>query len=197
MFFWGPSYWRFIHFFAVNNIGRDLLKKFYVHIPCEKCRDNWEDPDLTEDLVEWSIRMHNKVNKELGKYAGWDRTDFDISHKPTCDICDKKEYYFGFPWTFIHEVARNDAPYAVDFLQAFNAQYPCPTHQGKLLSDPPLEGETPIEWTARNHERLEPGFARYWVKPDGISADCIDCDANKNDETTIEETTTTTEEIAI
>jgi hypothetical protein len=84
---WGSSGWKFIHYTALGypNEPNDIQKKqyysFFINIgnilPCEKCRNNYikhfQDFPLEKSLedkrslFEWTINIHNEVNKELGK----------------------------------------------------------------------------------------------------------------------------------
>lgn len=157
--FYGPSYWRFIHFFALHNVGRDLIKQVVTFLP-EEYKGEWEDPLDNEDLITWSLRLHNKVNAKLGKYAGWDTTDFAIAHKPECDFYVNKEFVFLFPWGFIHSVAKTMDPDALDFLKAFNTVYPSASTQGQFFTDEPGDEETVYDWTLRHHRRMNVAYGR-------------------------------------
>jgi hypothetical protein len=85
---WGPHGWRFFHYitlgYPINPSDKDIkiYKKFFKSIgdilPCSICRNNYKDhikqfPLTTnimndrEELIKWGIKMHNLVNKELGK----------------------------------------------------------------------------------------------------------------------------------
>jgi hypothetical protein len=150
---YGPSVWRFLHYFALHNIGRDFLPQVVTFLP-EEWRTEWEDPREDEDLISWSLRLHNKLNGKLGKYAGWDSTDFTIAHKPECDFCEDKEFIFLFPWAFLHAVAKSMDPTAQSFLQQFNALYPDERSRGKFFTDEPGEEETVYDWTIRHHRRM-------------------------------------------
>lgn len=160
--FWGAPYWRFIHYFSLHD-KRDLVLQIKNFIPCDECKSEWYDPTLDQSLIDWSREFHNKVNKKLGRYDKWDARDLSISHKPTCDICDEKEYIHRFPWGFIHEVAK--LPNAVDFLKEFNATYPCEKHRGTFL-DEPQPGEFPLDWTVRNHQKTDPSFSLPVINTD-------------------------------
>jgi hypothetical protein len=153
--YWGPSYWRFIHYFAMYE-ERDLVTQIKNFIPCETCKTEWYDPAPTEKLLDWSRELHNKVNMKLGKYANWDARDLSITHKPHCDICEKQEFIHRFPWDFIHEVAKQ--PNSMEFLKEFNAKYPCEIHRATFLDEPQLDEKT-FPWTIRNHQRLDPAFS--------------------------------------
>lgn len=84
---WGQYLWKSIHFIALgypdNPSEQELqaYKYFYSNlwqvIPCLKCANNYKrhleelpiDDFLTskKDLFEWTVNLHNIVNKELGK----------------------------------------------------------------------------------------------------------------------------------
>ena len=84
---WGPNAWSFIHYVALtypeNPTGEDKenYKMFYDNLknvlPCQKCAINYKkhledipiDPALvgSRELFQWTIDIHNEVNKELGK----------------------------------------------------------------------------------------------------------------------------------
>lgn len=85
---WGPHGWKFIHFVAMayprypTEQQKIQYKSFFLSlanvIPCTLCANNYkehiEQYPLTdkvlqnnESLVEWTILMHNLVNKENGK----------------------------------------------------------------------------------------------------------------------------------
>ena len=87
---WGPKMWDALHFIALGYpanptiIDRDNYKTFFVMfgqvIPCIKCSVNYKmhlqelpiDPYLRDgsSLFEWTVKLHNIVNKENGK-AEW------------------------------------------------------------------------------------------------------------------------------
>jgi Erv1 / Alr family len=131
---WGPAYWRFIHYFALNNKDRELFSQLPSFIPCAECKNDWEDPQDGDDLVQWSLKLHNKINKKLGKWDKWDLTDYNIAHKNTCDYCNRQEYIHFFPWMFIHTVAEvGPDTLALEFLQTFNSKYPCEVCHNNFL----------------------------------------------------------------
>ena len=84
----GPKLWKNIHNVALleypENPSDDdktyymnYYKDFWKVIPCLKCsvnyRKNWEELPITsylesrKSLFEWTVLLHNTVNKELGK----------------------------------------------------------------------------------------------------------------------------------
>lgn len=84
---WGSHMWYTIHFIALgypneaSSIDKKNYKNFYINlpniIPCEECAkhlvtnlnkypiDNYLDSK--ERLFEWTVLLHNEVNKMLGK----------------------------------------------------------------------------------------------------------------------------------
>jgi len=163
---WGPSYWRFIHYFAMYE-QRDLVTQIKHLIPCEHCKSEWYDPEPSENLLDWSRTLHNKVNQKLGRYANWDDTDLRITHKAECDVCTEKEFLYGFPWNFMTTIALQ--PNSMEFLKTFNATYPCDVHRGTFLDEPQAE-ESTLQWLARNRQKVDPTFA---LPP----PPCTDCPA--------------------
>lgn len=89
-----------------------------------------------------------------GKYDQWDSEDFAIAQKPTCDVC-MGTLVHRFPWGLLHSVA--EQANSMEFLKNFNAQYPCETCRGGFF-DEPQTGEKTLDWTYRNHQRLDPSF---------------------------------------
>jgi hypothetical protein len=180
---WGESFWRCFHYLAIHE-KRDIIEKLPEYIPCKTCKDEFVGVGSNEDLVDWSIREHNRVNGKLGKWDKWDRRDFDISHKPECDICQGKEHVFGFPWALLNTISigadgisesgesgltsniaytsnTSNTVYTVyssnmaeQFIQEFVANYPCDVCRGKLIIDIPEAEETHRSWVHRNHVRF-------------------------------------------
>jgi hypothetical protein len=85
---WGPHGWKFFHYITLgypdnpSNMDIKIYKNFFNLIgkvlPCSMCRDNYnkhikENPlDMItmsnkNKFIKWGIKMHNIVNKELGK----------------------------------------------------------------------------------------------------------------------------------
>jgi hypothetical protein len=148
---WGTSFWRCIHYLAIHN-KRDLLEKLPEYIPCEMCKEEFVGAKEGENLVDWSIREHNRVNGKLGKWDKWDRTDFNISQHPTCDVCDGREQVHSFPWTFMY--ALTETVGSEEFMKEFVAEYPCEVCRCKFIVDTPTTDEIHIEWVHRNHIRF-------------------------------------------
>ena len=152
--FVGSAFWRCIHYFAQHDIGCSNFLPMIKAVLPEEYKVDWEDPSDQEDLVMWSIRLHNKINQKTGKYAGWDTTDFSISHKPECDYLTNREFVFFFPWGFIHSVAGVMDPVALDVLKSFNQLYPDSQMRGTFFTDEPGDEETVYDWTIRHHKRI-------------------------------------------
>ena len=116
---WGPHLWYSMHFIALgfpnqaSSIDKKNYKNFYINlpniIPCEECSkhliknlneypiDNYLDS--RERLFEWTIIIHNEVNKMLGKSI-WslDKAtkyyeNFNVKLDET-KKCFNKAYYF-------------------------------------------------------------------------------------------------------
>ena len=84
---WGPFFWHTIHIIALgypknpNCTDKKSAKEFYeslAHLlPCAVCREHYKEHlvqnpitpflDSRTDLIKWTIEIHNKVNKALGK----------------------------------------------------------------------------------------------------------------------------------
>ena len=95
---WGPFFWHTMHIVALgypkkpNYAEKRAAKEFYesfVHlIPCPVCRLHYAthlkaNPitpslDSNEDLFRWTVKIHNLVNKDLGKpeYSEMDAIQF-------------------------------------------------------------------------------------------------------------------------
>jgi len=82
---WGPHLWFYLHTISFNfpDNPTHLEKTHYLDfynslgntIPCEKCRNHYSahlqtSPPRLENkdaLIKWTVDLHNKVNKSLGK----------------------------------------------------------------------------------------------------------------------------------
>jgi hypothetical protein len=77
---WGPILWNELHSrtasYGVDQIAEERwLKIFTTWVPCGKCRQHWREltaknpADLSSPKAyrDWAIKMHNEVNKNLGK----------------------------------------------------------------------------------------------------------------------------------
>lgn len=151
----GPAYWRFLHYFASNEVGVQLLADLKDLLPCQEWKDRWIERQESETVLEWTLRMHNSINTAIGKYDNWDQKDLEIAHPKECDICRHKEHIHHFPWSFLHNIAKQDGEQALAFLNEVNELYPCETCKRQLLLEAsPSDGETLLQWTQRNHHRF-------------------------------------------
>ncbi len=84
---WGPIFWHTIHITALGYpvaptyADKKAAKEFYeslMHlIPCPMCRNHYREHlttspispslDTRDDLLSWTVDLHNKVNIMLGK----------------------------------------------------------------------------------------------------------------------------------
>jgi hypothetical protein len=157
---WGNSYWRFIHYFAIHN-QRETIIQVKNFLPLPATINDWIDPEPNDNLIEWSLAFHNKINTKLNKYDKWDMNDFNIAQKSECDVCVNNQCH-SFPWNFIHNVAIN--PTSMNFLKLFNSTYPCDKCRNTFL-DEPLPNESVIVWVNRNHQRIDPSFIPEPIDP--------------------------------
>lgn len=85
--FWGPSGWRFIHSVcytapeALTSDDKERYKTFIkalgAVLPCAACRKHFQENlkrhplenalGTRKALFEWSVDMHNEVNRKTGK----------------------------------------------------------------------------------------------------------------------------------
>jgi Erv1 / Alr family len=74
---WGPNLWGTLHLLCLTgSITPEFVEEFAKVIPCPSCAGhfstlisqsplpNSQDPDT---LFEWSVEIHNLVNKRIGK----------------------------------------------------------------------------------------------------------------------------------
>ena len=84
---WGPKLWFSLHTITLNYPKKPTYKhkkiynNFFINLqyilPCSSCAVNYkkhldkypikENLDCRKDLVLWLIKIHNEVNKQLGK----------------------------------------------------------------------------------------------------------------------------------
>jgi len=84
---WGPFFWHTIHIVALGYpknptyTDKKCAKEFYESlsflIPCAICREHYKEHlgknplatylDSRNDLIKWTVNIHNAVNKMLGK----------------------------------------------------------------------------------------------------------------------------------
>lgn len=84
---WGPAFWATIHFAALGYPDtptpqdradyETFYKNLHKILPCIKCAEHYKQHLIalpmtnalqnSEELFAWTVMMHNKVNKDLGK----------------------------------------------------------------------------------------------------------------------------------
>lgn len=72
---WGPSAWRIVHWLAMHHPERlsdTWLDALVTLLPCSECQDHLRAnlqslPPPATCLFKWSVRLHNRVNGQLGK----------------------------------------------------------------------------------------------------------------------------------
>jgi len=170
----GTAYWKVIHFLAVHNVGRSLLQQIQEFIGCQTCKSKYIPPSDSEDLLQWSINLHNSVNNHLNKPT-WSGTVPN-----NCQHCDPTKSGDD-PWIFMHNVAETGGDTAITFLKEFNQIYPCTTCRDNLLKDDPLDNESCLYWTFRNRQLADDQYTRqpfaYVMDPplSSPSAACQGC----------------------
>lgn len=82
---WGPSSWKILHVLAYTypeianyetqvNIEK-FIASFSELLPCNSCKDDFKKyvqkypvkSKTRESLIQWTVDLHNSVNKKLGK----------------------------------------------------------------------------------------------------------------------------------
>ncbi len=85
---WGPQFWFMMHSTSFgypdnpSHSDKKHYKKFYKSLqdvlPCETCRGNYakhlKEVPITDEVLKskknlflWTVKIHNKVNKDSGK----------------------------------------------------------------------------------------------------------------------------------
>lgn len=76
---WGSNTWKYLHIISNNQTtSYTTLRKLFYYLqfllPCSKCRNNYKRhyntlkfPNDRKSVSLWLIRIHNNINKELGK----------------------------------------------------------------------------------------------------------------------------------
>jgi hypothetical protein len=81
---WGNSVWYFIHFLAIRQADgtqrvyyKRMMHSLAFLLPCEMCREHLQSHlrdvpidgfmSSNERLFEWTVILHNVVNRSLGK----------------------------------------------------------------------------------------------------------------------------------
>ena len=84
---WGPFFWHTMHLVALGypteptyaeiRAAKEFYESFVHLIPCPTCKLHYADNiknnpvtpslDSRKDLFQWTVNMHNMVNRQLGK----------------------------------------------------------------------------------------------------------------------------------
>ena len=84
---WGPIFWATLHIVALaypnepsyadKKAAKEFYTSFTVLLPCPVCRSHFTEIikampidtwlDKRSSLLEWTLAVHNQVNKQLGK----------------------------------------------------------------------------------------------------------------------------------
>lgn len=78
---WGPSGWTILHrlSFLFENISdaQTFYSTLQYILPCPTCKYNYKShmtfikfPNKIDEIPKWIYKIHNKVNKKLGKKKG-------------------------------------------------------------------------------------------------------------------------------
>lgn len=111
---WGPHGWKFIHFATMGfpDNASEKIKKQYINffnligdvIPCPICANHYKDSlskykvekflDSKKSLINWSIIMHNEVNRIHGKKIYSFEEGYGMILDGSLPIdCSKNNYY--------------------------------------------------------------------------------------------------------
>lgn len=70
---WGFYFWGTLHLACLHKtIGPEFIIAFADALPCPACRTHFKElivdfpPEKAEDLFEWSVMVHNEVNRRIG-----------------------------------------------------------------------------------------------------------------------------------
>jgi len=119
---WGPFFWHTMHLvalgypstptYAEKRAAKEFFESFTHLIPCPLCKLHYanhlkENPltpslDSKKDLFNWTIKIHNLVNRDLGKpeYTDTDAITFyhrlgDLGRSPIWTPEDIHAIYFA------------------------------------------------------------------------------------------------------
>ena len=125
---WGPFFWHTMHIIAIGyskhptytdkKCAKEFFESLVFLIPCSVCREHYKEHltnkpitpflDSREDLLKWTIDIHNKVNvvtnkpqwteQEVMKYYEklGQRTRSPIWTKQDMDEVDNRSFIRGF-----------------------------------------------------------------------------------------------------
>ena len=118
---WGPFFWHTMHLvalgypskptYAEKRAAKEFFESFTHLIPCPTCKMHYAEHlknnpltpslDTRHDLFQWTIRIHNLVNKDLGKpeYVDTDAIAFyhrlgELGRSPVWTPEDIQSIYF-------------------------------------------------------------------------------------------------------
>ena len=98
---WGPIFWHTIHItalgyptaptYADKKAAKEFYESFVQLVPCPVCRNHYREHlinfpitpslDTRDDLLRWTVDLHNTVNKMLGKSGEYTVTDVIAFYK--------------------------------------------------------------------------------------------------------------------
>jgi len=95
----GPYFWGALHMACLSCRAPDKLKNFVENypsiLPCKNCGDHFQEvldkyhvPETNnkDELFDWSVFIHNKVNEKLGK--------------PTISTTDARNIWLNSPFDY-------------------------------------------------------------------------------------------------
>ena len=117
---WGPIFWSTIHItalaypdapsYAEKKAAKEFYNSFSLLLPCPVCRTHYTEVlkampvdsflDKKASLIEWTLNVHNQVNKQLGKpeislsefYAKYKQmADRGLPHPPSGALAEMSE----------------------------------------------------------------------------------------------------------
>jgi len=167
---WGDGFWKSIHYASVDYAVADKegFRAFFaslkVTLPCENCREHYTEfwnthsiePYLEQDekLREWTLLLHNTVNKRLGKPI-WTLAEFNERYDVREDDEEEKVAQIS--------LITRDKPVVV---HAAPVSVPAPRN----LQRPRIQIQTPNYVHVGNGKRVRPTAA-----PPGPKKKCKNC----------------------
>lgn len=107
---WGPTAWKHLHFVALNypskpsaedkHTYKQFIELFGKTLPCYMCSQNFSrhisNEPLTDNtlkdnhsLFNWTVRLHNMINKELGKSQMNEKIAYKLYNNPQTPLSKK------------------------------------------------------------------------------------------------------------
>lgn len=118
---WGPYAWRHLHFVALNypespseedkGVYKRFVELFGTTLPCYMCSQNFSrhlsvEP-LTDEVLRdnisffnWTVRLHNIVNRELGKKEITEKRAYELYSKPGKRL-NRRTILMGYVWIIL------------------------------------------------------------------------------------------------